>query len=208
MPMYDYCCSACLHHEEHFYKMSSVPDEIACEQCGYPAPRTYDPELTLRKPRRALAFTPIVVHRRIAPDGSYAYSYPANPTDPPDPGYEPVTLSTLAQADRFVKDRDREEQELRTLHLNAEEAAWNDHARERRSAARQELENRLGKSHSKIGDIISRLMDERRSKRYQALRSKAVNFHIQALSYDANHCPEHREEGARKICVVVNRTRS
>jgi len=156
-----------------------------------------------REPRQ---FQPIVVHRKIMPDGQYCYEYPGQSDDPIPAGYEKVELSTLAQADRFVKDRQGEEQELRRMAIQGERAYWNERVQERRVKAREELQRRLGKSHSLIGDRVAALIDARREKKFQDLERKSVNFHNQALSYDSRNRPEYHEEGKRKISVVVNRS--
>ncbi len=179
-----------------------------CSQCGgeiefgmYPfCPHGY---ALGREPRQ---FQPIVVHRKLMADGQYAYEYPGHSSDAVPAGYEKVELSTLAQADRFVKDRQQEEQELRTMQIRGERDYWNNRVRERRENSRIELQKRLGKSHSLIGDRIAKLIDERRERKFQDLERKSVNFHSQVLSYDSGHRPEYREEGKRKISVVVNRS--
>ncbi len=173
---------------------------LKCGTCGAELP---DAQLASGIVRN-VQMEPIVIHRRRLDNGDYAYSYPGNSSDPVPDGYERVELSTLAQADRFVKDRNQEEQELRRLQIQAEREHWNERARERRENARVELERRLGKSHSQVGELVQRTIDARREKRYRELESRSVNFHIQALSYDANHIPEHRDESKRKISVVVN----
>jgi hypothetical protein len=177
-----------------------------CEKCGediqfgqFPfCPHGY---MAGREPRQ---FQPIVVHRTTAPDGSFQYSYPGRADDPVPAGYEKVELSTLSQADQFVKDRNEEERELRRLHFKGEQEYWQERANDRRAIAKSQLEERLGKSNSRIGDMVARAVDARRKKKLEELANRDTNFHIQALSFDKNNQSEYRDDSKRKISVVVN----
>jgi hypothetical protein len=204
MPMFDYVCSGCGNRIERFsFRREDAPDITGCD-CGSNAAISDDPSLRMVRPRNALRFDPIVVHCRLGPDGSYVYSYPGNPNDPVDPGYEKVELTTISQADRFVKDRNSEEQELRRMQIGAEKAHWDERAKERRENATRELQKRLGKSNSRIGELVARAIDARREKKYRELENKAVNFHIQGIDYDHSNRAEYRDDANRKISVGVN----
>lgn len=157
-----------------------------------------------REPRQ---FTAIVIHRCRLADGSYKFSYPGQSTDPVPHGYEKLELSTLAQADRFVKDRDTEEMELRRMNIHAEREQWDERTKLRRSAAKEELQRRLGKDHSKIGDMVQRRVDEARTRRYQELLSRQTGFHSEVLSYDKQNRKEFIDDRKKKISVLVNGSR-
>jgi len=154
--------------------------------------------------RDAGQFQPIIVHRKTLPDGQQVYSYPGSPDEPPSPGYEKISLNSLAEADRFVKDRNREEQEIRREQIQGEKRYWEERAKERREMVKAELERRLGKSHSRIGELVARAVDARREKKYRDLANRPINFHIQALSYDKQNQKEYRDDSKKKISVVVN----
>lgn len=177
-----------------------------CNSCGheiefreYPfCPHGY---ATGREPQQ---FKPIVVHQMVMGDGQIKYSYPGSPDDAVPEGYSKLELSTLAQADRFVKDRGAEEQELRTMTIKGEEEYWNVRADERHALAREQLQERLGKSSSKIGELVWAANQRKRDAKYRELIGRQVNFHIQALSYDKTNRSEYIDDSKKKISIVVN----
>lgn len=179
-------CSSC-NNEIHFGQFPFCPHE-------------YMPG---REPQQ---FTPIIVHRRLLDNGDYQYSYPGQASDPVSPGYEKMELSTLAQADRFVKDRDREENELRTINLRAEQQHWDERTNERRKHITAALEERLGKSNSQVFDLVKRYVDGRRAQRYAQLNSRQTGFHSEVLSFDKSNRKEYIDDSKKRISIHVNRS--
>lgn len=205
MPLYDYLCvnEYCQTHFERMLSISDYSDVVTCE-CGSDANRIY----VAFAPRQALRFDPIVVDRIKLPDGSFKYSYPGRNTDPIDPGYERVSLSTMDQYSRFCQDRDREEGEIRCMNIEGERNYWDKRAEERHVEARRQLELRLGKSHSRIGEIIWEKLAAKRKRKYDALAARSIEFHSQAMEMDRSNRSEYRDDSRRKISVVVNGSRA
>lgn len=151
-------------------------------------------------------FPTVVVHRKLGEDGQYVYSYPGHANDPVDAGYEKVELSTRAQADRFCRDRDKEENELRAMQINGERDTWDEKTKERRKVAAEQLQERFGRSHSRIGELVQRYVDNVRAQRYQRLLSKGTNFHIKSMETDSRNMAPYVDDSKKRISVVVNRS--
>jgi len=155
--------------------------------------------------RDAAQFTPIVVHRKRLEDGQFVYSYPARSDDPPDPGYEPVSLNSLAEADRFVKDRDAEEREIRREHFRRENDYWDERRAERRATQDQILHDRLGHAPSPFVQAMRQLIDLRRKVKRQKIALE-TNFHNKAISFDSSKLRDYKDDRSgpqKKISVVV-----
>jgi hypothetical protein len=197
MPMVVYLCANGTCHdresERFFHPTQAPPETAACEACAGTTHRSDAVEHTIKRPpSRAMRFDPVVVDRRKAADGSWIYSYPGHSSDPVDAGYERVMLDNLSQVDRFVKDRNAEESELRKMQIHAERAHWDERTKERRDNTRQQL-TKMGIGESRVFDLVNRFVDAKREKRYRQLLSRDTGFHHQAFSYDASNRQEYRD---------------
>lgn len=194
MPMYDYLCDTCGTRVEHFHHSGHAPDAIQCEgtgTCSGVMHLIFDVQALYSRPRNATRFDSFIVHRKLDPDtGKYIFSYPPTRDTPPDPGYEVVEMKTIAEADRFCRDREAELMEERQAHLTMEKQYWDERTKSRREKIEASM-RRAGISHSKIYDMVKQWRDQKRERRYSEMMRRPVNFHLQVLAYDSSNRPGH-----------------
>lgn len=182
MPFYDFTCSSpsCLSVKEHFLSYSALSNPIPCHLCS--SPTHYTP--TFGRATDSQRFSPIVIHQ----DAHGNISYPGSSSDPTPAGYQRIEITSLRQADNFVSRVNNEENARRRDNLYAEQSVW-----DQRTKERQERIDAHIRTHS-INPKVRQLMDfvrtktsERRAKQFQAQLNRGVNFHVQALSFDASN---------------------
>lgn len=144
----------------------------------------------------ALHFEPVALDRKRNDVGDYIYSYPGSNADPVSLGYERILLTSLPEIDRHVKSESSKDQELRSINLSAERAAWDERTRTRRESTRA-LIRQKGFS-GKYFDAVCTLIDRNREKKYAELNRRQISFHNQAMSFDAHNRQEYRDDTVGK----------
>jgi len=184
VPVADYRCGRCGAVVEHFFH--HIPAEIPCEteRCPGPAVRTFDPSITMRRPRsRAQPFDPVVVHR----DADGNYRFPGSPDAAVPAGFERVELRTTAEVRRFEGDVNRRESERHDEAAARDQGFYGRLQTQNRSDLRAAMRHMtpLGRA---VAEEAMRANDEKLRGRFDP------GFHVEAFSQDSSNREPQRDE--------------
>lgn len=187
MPMADYLCGTCSIHIEDFFH--HPPDEIPCEAegCTGTAVRTFEPQFSMRRPRRdAQRFSPVVIHR----DSAGNVRFPGAPDAAVPAGFEKVELRTVAEVRQFERGMDAKER----ARFESGQAREADFYAERQRRDRAELRVAMQRMTPYGRDFARVAMEENDRKDAGRKTSYDPNFHVECFSMDSSNREAYRDE--------------
>lgn len=141
------------------------------------------------RPEYAARFDPIALDRRKDPvTGEYTYSHPGSNSDPLEPGYERIHITTLREADRFSREQSKRINEESQFAVTQDRINWDAKTKERREAIDTEM-TRRGITNSLLRDRVREYVDRKRETRYRRLLNRELHAGFQVFNYDASNRP-------------------
>ncbi len=149
--------------------------------------------------REAKAFSEIVVWQSLTdPDN---YGPPGRNDEPCPPGYRPVTLRTLREADKFIAHYNSIEKDKKQMQIEAEKQYWDARTKQRRDDIRAKMGSNPSAKMQGIAKMIQKWADAKREQRYSRLNRGEVNARFQVFANDAGNRPGYSgpETGYREV---------
>jgi hypothetical protein len=176
--MIDYLCPECGLHFERFFRQP--PEQLECD-CGATATRTYDPNLTLRRPLRldAQPFDPVVIHR----DANGNIRFPGSTSAPVPEGFERVELRTTREVRSLEREVNLRENAAREQHLEREANAHANMRRDLRSELRQAMHGMSAYGR----DFARHAMETTEQRQREKQRHTDAGFYVEAFSQDSSN---------------------